>query len=85
MKTGNNHKNLYQTAINHLKSDLEAFERQFKMSSEECYQRFHSGELGDGSNIFEWVALYENVLLYRQRIQKLAPDDCNSNVRKKLI
>ncbi len=61
----------YQAAIHQLKPDLEAFETKFKMSSEECYQRFNTGELGDDGDIFEWVALYENVLLYRKRIQML--------------
>ncbi len=45
------------------------------MSSEECYQRFQSGELGDDGDIFEWVALYENVVLYRKRIQELTQDN----------
>ena len=41
------------------------------MSSEACYRRFESGELGDGGDFFEWIGLYENVLLYKKRIEML--------------
>lgn len=61
----------YQAAINRLKPDLEKFEKRFDMSSEDCYQRFNAGELGDDGDIFEWVSLYESTLLYRKRIQML--------------
>ena len=41
------------------------------MSSEECHQRFMAGELGDAADIVEWMGLYDNVLLYRERIETL--------------
>jgi len=61
----------YQNTIKQMTPDLETFERQFKMSSDECYRRFNTGELGDSGDLFEWVSLYENVLLYQQRIRTL--------------
>ena len=61
----------YQAAILRVKPDLEQFETQFNMSSEDCYQQFNAGELGDDGDVFEWVSLYENVLLYHKRIQML--------------
>jgi hypothetical protein len=61
----------YQMAIQQITPDLKAFERQFEMSSEECYSRFNSGEMGDDGDIFEWVSLYENVLLYQKRLNLL--------------
>jgi len=61
----------YQAAIQQIKRELREFEQRFQMSSEECYQRFNTGELGDGADIFEWVSLYENVLLYQQRLTVL--------------
>ncbi|GAK60397.1 hypothetical protein U27_00288 [Candidatus Vecturithrix granuli] len=61
----------YQHAIKQITPDLKTFEREFKMSSDECYRRFNTGELGDNSDLFEWVSLYENVLLYQQRIRML--------------
>lgn len=61
----------YQHAIKQITPDLTSFEREFKMSSDECYRRFNAGELGDSGDLFEWVSLYENVLLYQQRIRTL--------------
>ena len=51
-------------AIQQIRPELEVFEKRFKMSSEECYAQFTAGTLGDDGDIFEWVSLYENVLLY---------------------
>jgi hypothetical protein len=51
--------------------DLEPFERQHGMSSEECHRRFVAGELGDAADIVEWMGLYEHVILYRERIDTL--------------
>jgi hypothetical protein len=42
-----------------LEKSLKSFESQYQMSSEEFYQRFRSGDLGDGSDFFEWSAFYE--------------------------
>ncbi|MFB2924018.1 hypothetical protein [Aerosakkonema funiforme] len=38
---------------------LKAFESQYQMSSDEFYQRFRSGELGDEIDFFEWSVFYE--------------------------
>lgn len=61
----------YQNAIEQITPDLKTFERQFNMPSDQCYQRFNAGELGDSADLFEWVSLYENILLYEQRIRTL--------------
>lgn len=61
----------YQNTIKQIKAELMEFEKKFNMSSEECYRRFNSGELGDGGDFFEWVGLYENILLYEKRIKIL--------------
>ena len=41
------------------------------MSSEEFFDKFESGKLGDDGDCFEWAGLYENVVLYLQRINSL--------------
>ena len=41
------------------------------MSSEECYRRFVVGEMGDAGDIMDWMGLYDNVLLYRERVEPL--------------
>ena len=61
----------YQTNIKRISTELEEFEKKFNMSSEECYRRFGSGELGDEGDFFEWVGLYENILLYKKRTKML--------------
>ena len=52
-------------------SKAKAFEKRFEMSSEECYSRFNSGNMGDDGDIFEWISLYENILLYQKRLNLL--------------
>jgi hypothetical protein len=61
----------YQNTIHQIKRELQEFEQRFQLSSEECYQRFNTGELGDSADMFEWVGLYENILLYQKRINML--------------
>jgi hypothetical protein len=61
----------YQNTIHQIKRELQEFEQRFQLSSEECYQRFNTGELGDSADMFEWVGLYENILLYQKRINIL--------------
>lgn len=61
----------YRNNIKEISTELEGFEKKFSMSSEACYRRFGSGELGDGGDFFEWIGLYENVLLYKKRIEML--------------
>ncbi len=61
----------YRKAIKGINDELKVFEQKFTMSSEECYRRFNSGELGDEADFFEWTGLYENFLLYRKRMSAL--------------
>ncbi len=61
----------YRNNLKEISTELDGFEKEFSMSSEECYRRFESGELGDGGDFFEWIGLYENVLLYKKRIEML--------------
>ena len=61
----------YRKAITGIDDELKVFEQKYTMSSEECYRRFNSGELGDEADFFEWTGLYENFLLYRKRMAML--------------
>lgn len=61
----------YRNNIKEISTELEKFEKKLGMSSEECYRRFQSGELGDEADFFEWIGLYENILLYKKRIEML--------------
>ena len=61
----------YEKQLEDVQRELEPFERQYGMGSEECHRRFMAGEMGDAADIVEWMGLYDNVLLYRQRIETL--------------
>jgi hypothetical protein len=61
----------YEKQLQAALRELEPLERQCGMNSDECHQRFVAGELGDAADIMEWMGLYEDVLLYRERIATL--------------
>jgi hypothetical protein len=65
------HLQKYEKHLADVQKELEPFEQQYGISSEECYQRFMAGEMGDAADIVEWMGLYDNVLLYRKRIATL--------------
>jgi len=61
----------YRANIEQLKLEFKSFEAKYKMSSEDFYNKFESGKLGDDADFFEWAGLYENHLLYTERIRSL--------------
>ena len=61
----------YEKQLEEVQRELEPFEQQYGMGSEECHRRFMAGELGDAADIVEWMGLYDNVLLYRERVETL--------------
>ena len=61
----------YRSNIDQIQQELNGFESKYKMSSEKFFKRFESGKLGDDGDFFEWAGLYENVVLYSQRIDSL--------------
>jgi hypothetical protein len=42
-----------------LENRLQAFEAQYQRQSEDFYQQFRAGELGDSIDFFEWSVFYE--------------------------
>ena len=65
------HLQKYEKQLAEVQKELEPFERQYSLSSEECYRRFTAGEMGDAADIMDWMGLYDNVLLYRERMATL--------------
>ena len=65
------HLQKYEKHLTEVWKELEPFEQQYGISSEECYRRFMAGEMGDAADIVEWMELYDNVLLYRERLATL--------------
>lgn len=65
------HLQKYEIELAAVRRELEPFERQYGMSSEECRRQFAKGEPGDTAEIMEWMGLYDNALLYQERIEAL--------------
>jgi hypothetical protein len=65
------HLQKYEKHLTEVQKELEPFEQQYGISSEECYHRFMAGEMGDSADLIEWMGLYDNFLLYRERIKTL--------------
>lgn len=61
----------YRSEMKDISQELAAFEQKYAMSSEDCYQRFNAGELGDDADFFEWTGLYEILILYRKRAEMI--------------
>ena len=65
------HLQKYERHLAEVQRELEPFERRYGMNSEECHRRFTARKMGDAADIVEWMGLYEDVLLYRERIETL--------------
>ena len=61
----------YEKQLAEVQRELEPFERQYGLTSEDGRQRYLAGELGDAGDVMEWMGLYDDVLLYRERIATL--------------
>lgn len=48
-----------QQQLREIEGHLRQFEEQYQMESAEFHQRFVAGELGDGSEFFEWESFYQ--------------------------
>lgn len=49
----------YVTQLNQYQTDLQSFENRYGMSSQEFYNQFEAGRLGDDMDFFEWAGLFE--------------------------
>lgn len=45
--------------IRSLRKNLERFESEYNMPSDEFFSRFEKGELGDREDYFEWAAIFQ--------------------------
>ncbi|MEA3446473.1 MAG: hypothetical protein U9R19_17295 [Bacteroidota bacterium] len=46
--------------IGRIKSELLRYEKQFAINSEEAWEKYQNGWLGDDFDIMEWMSLFEN-------------------------
>lgn len=56
------------TDVEVLRKDLSDFEAKYGISSDEFFNRFEKGELGDGADYFEWSAIFQ---MYRRATERL--------------
>ncbi len=61
----------YRENTDQFNRELEKFESHYKMTSNRFYRKFEAGELEDSGVFFEWSGLYENMLVFRERIDEL--------------
>ncbi len=57
--------------LDDLTGHLRAFESQYQMSSEEFYQRYERGELGDSVDFMEWSSFYDMACAARKHLDRL--------------
>jgi hypothetical protein len=65
------HVQKYEQHLANVQRELTPFEQQYGLSSAECHRRFLAGEMGDSADIMEWMGLYDDVLLYQDRLATL--------------
>ena len=65
------HMQKYERHLADVQRELVPFEQQYGMSSVEGHRRFMAGELGDSADVMEWMGLYDDVLLYQERLATL--------------
>ncbi|MCK4734117.1 MAG: hypothetical protein KAT65_16815 [Methanophagales archaeon] len=66
--------NILKMSLDEYRADLETFERNYKMTSEEFIQKFESGGLGDDANWFDFLfayRAYEHVKKKLKRIEEI--------------
>jgi hypothetical protein len=63
-------KELHKGIIN-LRLDMKEFEKKYKMSSDEFYQKFEQGISGDNEDFIVWAGIYEMVLENEQKLSEL--------------
>ena len=61
----------YAQHLTDARRELEPFEQRYGLSSEACHRRFMAGDMGDAADVIEWMGLYDNVLLYQERMHAL--------------
>jgi hypothetical protein len=55
--------------VNMLKKELSRFESTYQMSSEDFFDKFEKGDLGDKEDYFEWSAMYQ---MYERSVDLLS-------------
>jgi len=60
-----------QQELTTLQGRLQTYEQQYQMASEDFYQQFRAGALGDSAEFVEWSVFYDMWLSIQQRLTTL--------------
>jgi hypothetical protein len=60
-----------QAQLSQLGADLAQFERRYELPSDEFYQRFEAGQMGDDMDYVEWASLVQMANNLKQRLKLL--------------
>lgn len=66
---------LLSMQLNRLKKELKTFERKYRMTSSEFYNKFEKGDLGDKQDFFVWVSdidIYAKLMEEHRLLKNLA-------------
>lgn len=63
--------NLLQSEIINFRADLDDFEKNYGISSENVYKQYKEGKTDDGEDTLLWIGLYEMLLENKEKIAKL--------------
>ena len=58
-------------AILNLRTDLQAYEEKYRLSSDEFYRRYERGEMGDDEDFMLWAGLVEMLASNEKRLRGL--------------
>jgi len=65
------HINRIKHEIALMQTDLKVYEQKYNMSSDQFYEQFESGQLGDNKDFMLWSGIYEMKMNCNQKLQKL--------------
>lgn len=65
------HEQKYNRSLAEVQRELAPFEQRYGISSAAYHRRFMDGEMEDEADLMEWMRLYDDVLLYQDRLAML--------------
>lgn len=71
-----------QRELTDLGARLRAFEASFRLSSDEFYQHYEAGELGDSAEFMEWAFFYDMYVAVHKIYEKLSEEQGDVNNTK---
>ncbi|MCK5244361.1 MAG: hypothetical protein KAJ90_03740 [Desulfobacterales bacterium] len=61
--------------MDELKAELAQYENLFQMSSQEAWDMYQNGKLGDSADVMEWMMLFENYRAFQGQAERIREVD----------